>query len=232
MNIKYQLKEIYKRVFLVTIKDSYDLAMSFCRIQEYYESPFKQVRGKVFTMNELQRLYSKRFGDGVFTYPQDWKGFNIPGHVVDEFMSLNFTDWNNDYDKVMEDIHSEIKRGSKKASQPYYVIGCEPRDTETIKHELCHAVYYLDQEYRAKVNELINSLHRNLFASFREHLLNIGYSKNVIIDEINAYICVDSHQLTDSARKMNKKEKKNFTETQLKLQSIFNDALLNRKNKK
>jgi len=51
MNIKYKLKEIYKGIFLVTIQDEYDLAMTFCRLQEYYESPFKQIRGKTFEMD-------------------------------------------------------------------------------------------------------------------------------------------------------------------------------------
>jgi hypothetical protein len=108
MKINYKLKEIYNRIFLVTIKDQYDLAMTFCRLQEYYESPFKQVRGKTFTMTEFQRMYAKKFGDGVFTYPVDWAGFNVSGEVVDEFMSANFEDWGNEYDFVIDEIHWKI----------------------------------------------------------------------------------------------------------------------------
>lgn len=233
MKINYNLKEIYNRIFLVTIKDPYDLGMTFCRLQEYYESPFKQIRGQAFSLNEFQRLYSKKFGDGVFTYPIDWSGFNVPGNVVDEFMKTAFPDWNLDYDRVIEDIHWNVTKEYEEYDEvnPYYLIATEPKDRSTIRHELCHALYYLDTEYRDKVNKTIGLLHRNIFATFREHLLNIGYSKQVITDEINAYLCVDSYQLTDSLRKPNKKEKKNLDDTIAELKSLFNTALNKRKKK-
>jgi hypothetical protein len=231
MKINYKLKEIYKRIFLVTIKDQYDLAMTFCRLQEYYESPFKQVRGKTFNMAEFQRMYAKKFGDGVFTYPVDWAGFNVPGAVVDEFMSANFEDWGNEYDFTIGEIHWKItdEHKSYNDNNPYYLIGAEPKDKDTIKHEMCHALYYLDKEYQESVNCIISELNRSVFAQFRSHLLNIGYSKQVITDEINAYICIDSYQLTDSA-KMNKREKKNFQHIQSKLQELFAITISARKN--
>lgn len=231
MKINYKLKEIYKRIFLVTIKDQYDLAMTFCRLQEYYESPFKQIRGKTFNMAEFQRMYAKKFGDGIFTYPADWAGFNVPGDVVDEFMSASFEDWGSEYDFVIDEIHWKITDEHElyNETDPYYLIGAEPKDKNTIKHEICHALYYLDKEYQKSVNSIISELNRSVFAQFRSHLLNIGYSKQVITDEINAYICVDSYQLTDSA-KMNKREKKNFQNIQSKLQELFTTTMSARKN--
>lgn len=231
MKINYKLKEIYKGIFLVTIKDKYDLAMTFCRLQEYYESPFKQIRGKTFTVTEFQKIYAQKFGDGIFTYPADWSGFNIPGNVLDDFMSVTFNDWGTEYDLVIDEIHWKItdEYESYNDTDPYYLIGAEPKEKNTIKHELCHALYYLDNHYRESVNSIISQLNRSVFAQFRSHLLNIGYSKHVITDEINAYSCIDSHQLTDSA-KMNKREKKNFQNIQSKLETLFNTTILERKN--
>lgn len=106
MNIKYKLKEIYPKVFLVTMDNSYDLAMTFCRVQEFYESPYKEIRGKYFTMAEFQRLYTMRRGSDCFTYPSDWAGFNIPSQILLDCYGYfsNFQDLNQ-YDEVMQEIY-------------------------------------------------------------------------------------------------------------------------------
>jgi hypothetical protein len=226
MKIKYKLKKIYKGIFLVTIEDEYDLAMTFCRLQEFYESPFKKIRGKTFDMEEFQRMYAKKFGNGVFTYPVDWAGFNVPGHIMDKFISSDFLDWGRgEYDYTMEDIYYDIQQ---KNDGEYYVIAAEPNNKETIDHEICHALYYLDGQYKERVNSILSELNVSIFSQFKSHLLNIGYSKQVIVDEINAYICVDSHQLTDNT-KMNQKEKKNFDLIKSKLKALFTATISVRK---
>lgn len=229
--MNYNIKQTYKNIFLITSTDSYDLAMLFCRAQEFYESPIKGIKGCQFTMSQFQRLYSKKFGEGCFTYPNDWVGFNVPDYILEECYFCFPPSDINEYDDLMISIYNEISEEICDDGS-FYLIGSQAKSKETIQHELCHALFYLDNEYKQKVKDIINSLYKSTFACFREHLLAIGYSKQSIIDEINAYICVNSYQLTDSSPKMNKKEKKNFTETQLKLQSMFNEALSNRKNKK
>mgnify|MGYP006947912899 CR=1 FL=1 len=44
-----ELKQIRPQIFAVSIKDNYQRTMLFCRYQEFYESPFKDIRGKFFT---------------------------------------------------------------------------------------------------------------------------------------------------------------------------------------
>ena len=226
MKINYKLKEIYNRIFLVTIKDPYDLAMTFCRLQEYYESPFKQIRNKAFTMTEFQRLYAKEFGDGIFSYPIDWAGFNVPGDVFDKFIQENFEDWGSEYDFVTEDIYAKIKDDN---NSRYYLIAAGPKDIDTINHEICHALYYLDSEYKQNVNSIISELNVSLFEHFKTQLLEKGYSKNVIVDEINAYLCFDGEKIITDDIKMNKKENKNFQHVQNKLKAFFASTLSTRK---
>jgi len=226
MNIKYKLKEIYKGIFFVSIQDEYDLAMTFCRLQEYYESPFKQVRGKSFKMDDFQRMYAKKFGGGTFTYPADWAGFNVPGNIVNKFINTTFMDWGSEYDFVMEDIYAKITDHN---NHPFYLIGSAPKDRETINHELCHALYYLDKDYRFKVNSIIDELDRGILEHFKSFLLVKGYSKNVLIDEVNAYICFDDDYLMSDMQKMNKSEKKNFDEIKTRLKGLFNSTIMVRK---
>ena len=39
MNIDYKITEVKPNVFAVIIPNQYDRAMTFCRVQEFYESP-------------------------------------------------------------------------------------------------------------------------------------------------------------------------------------------------
>jgi len=77
MKIEYKIEEVRPNVFAVIVKDHYHRAMLFCRVQEYYESPNPQFRGKNFSIWDYIEWYSREHRD-VFTYTYDWGGFNIP----------------------------------------------------------------------------------------------------------------------------------------------------------
>ena len=53
------------------------------RIQEFYESPDKHVRGLHNTIEHLVERELKE--NNAFSYLEDWDGFNVPGHVWDLF---------------------------------------------------------------------------------------------------------------------------------------------------
>ncbi len=48
--MKYQIKEVKPNIFAVIIPNGFDRAMTFCRVQEFYESPNKKFRDKDFSM--------------------------------------------------------------------------------------------------------------------------------------------------------------------------------------
>lgn len=192
MNIKYKIKEIHSRIFLVSIDNPYDLAMTFCRIQEFYESPFKNIRGKKFSMMEFQKLYSEKYGYGFFTYPKDWEGFNIPCNVINTFRDVmwrSLDDWN-EYDDVFDIIVSKIEDKYMNGEQ-YYIIGSKGTDKSVIDHEVAHAFYYLYPKYKKEVDKIINTIPERLKKKINSWLISAGYSKNVLKDEIQAYLSSD-----------------------------------------
>ena len=77
MKIDYKIEEVRPNVFAVIVKDHYHRAMLFCRVQEYYESPNPDFRGKNFSIWDYIEWYSREHND-VFTYTFDWGGFKIP----------------------------------------------------------------------------------------------------------------------------------------------------------
>ena len=65
MNIDYKITEVKPNVFAVIIPNQYDRAMTFCRVQEFYESPNSDFRGKHFSMWNYMKWYSEEYGRGI-----------------------------------------------------------------------------------------------------------------------------------------------------------------------
>jgi hypothetical protein len=210
MNIKYELKEIYPRVFLVTMDNSYDLAMTFCRVQEFYESPYKEIRGKNFNMVEFQRLYTMRRGESCFAYPEDWCGFNVPSNAIWNLYYSNKIEDLNQYDTIFHKIIDKITCDTNKNEYKYYLIGAGTGDERTKNHEIAHAFYYLHPAYKREMNKLIKEINKRSYNKITNFLLNAGYTKKVIDDEIQAYLATGDSYLQDDGIKIPKNITKKF----------------------
>jgi hypothetical protein len=216
MKIKYSLKKLYPGIYLCKIEDMYDLTMTFCRVQEFYESPFKQIRGKKFTIIEFMALYAKE-NEGVFSYPQDWAGFNVPGPIVAELYDHLGVEDINEYDNIITDIHDKIR--GEIDSMNYYLIGSNS-DKTTITHECCHALYFLDAEYKKNTNSILKKLRPSVRTKAESVLYDLGYDKSVLNDELQAYFSTEFHSLRENV-KFNKKELENVTDVVLDLKKNF-----------
>jgi hypothetical protein len=215
MKVKYKLKQVYPGIYLCTIEDMYDLAMTFCRVQEFYESPIKEIRGKRFTLVELMARYAKR-NEGSFSYPLDWGGFNVPGPVVSDLYDYEIKD-HNMYDDIIAYIHDQIVE--KQGNTHYYLIGSNS-DKSTIAHECAHALYFLDKEYKKNTKLILNKLYKSVYKKAEKVLFDLGYDKSVIDDELQAYLSTEFYSLKAKA-KFNKKELNNLTSVILEFKTYF-----------
>lgn len=210
--VNANINEIAKDIYLCSVKDRYDLAMTFCRVQEFYESPFKEIRGKKFSMMYFIELYSKRRGDGAFTYPNDWMGFNVPGTVVQEMFDLGIDDVT-EYDRVIKNIHDQA------GTSHYYLIGSNGKDKETINHELCHAFYFLYNDYKHAVNKIIKKISPGAYRKICNFLIKLGYTRQVLPDEVQAYLSTNSVMFDEI--KFTRKENLNVLEAKTELKMHF-----------
>jgi hypothetical protein len=205
--MKYKLDQYpnEENIYVVTTDNQYDLAMLFMRAQEYYESSFKEIKGKEFTILKFMELYSKKFGDGAFTYAADWAGFNVPSKVLNTlygpWVKYVLEDFN-EYDYEMEEILNKIE------SKEFYLIGAVKKDTATIEHELSHAKYALDKNYRKRVKEILKKLPSKIKKKIEKYLLSVGYCKKVLEDELQAYIANDFHYLVENIKFTKAEDKK------------------------
>lgn len=181
MLIKHYIKEVKPNIFAVVIKDKYDRAMTFCRVQEYYESPSPKFRGKEFSIWDYMKWYHEKYGRG-FSYGNDWSGFNIPIKVIREcYNKLN--KFETPYDKIMGNIIHRVEM-----YREGYVIGCGDTKGDTFKHEVCHGLYYTDKEYKKKMDALTKGLPKKYYDTFKKNILEMGYTTKVVDDEIQAYL--------------------------------------------
>jgi hypothetical protein len=190
MKIEYKIEEVEPNVYAVIIPDNYHKAMLFCRVQEFYESPNPNFRGKAFSIWDFIEWYSRQKRD-AFTYAFDWGGFNIPLKTAwDCYEKLK--EHESPYDTEMENIIRtiELKMFNKKNTRNWnaYIIGAADMKGWTFKHEICHGLYYTNKKYKELTDEVTDTIPLKDYMKFRNNLLKMGYTESVIDDEIQAYL--------------------------------------------
>jgi len=182
-----KLFEMYPRVFAVVIKDNYLRSRVFLRYQEFYESGSESFRGQGFKWKDFINYYKEKTKSEIFTYHDDWSGYNIPCDSIESCMKLipdlNF------FDLIMYCIVDTIKElvGSDK----FYLIGIDQStgdDPHLIYHEMAHALWFSDPSYKEKMSTLIRKMDSNIREKMLKKISDSGYGDNVLYDELQAYM--------------------------------------------
>ena len=183
MKIEYTLKQVKPNIIAVIVPNHYDRAMLFCRAQEFYESNSDEFRCNDFDIWDYMRWYSSN-NNGVFTYTSDWDGFNIPFKtLLNCYMNVKS---DSPYDKTMEEIIDTILDMDNIELINAYVIGTKSEKGQLFNHEICHALYFTNEEYKKIADEITMSLPSYIRLMFKLNLTNLGYHASVINDEIQA----------------------------------------------
>lgn len=202
--VKGVVQEIKPNIYGVIIKNDYDRAMLFCRYQEFYESPYKEINGKYFTLQYFMKVYMKKRKCDVFRYHKDWSGFNLPSHIFFQAYEKFYND-NEEYNKTMKFIYESIIENRKENKSKFYLIGTEKINSITTKHEIAHGFYYTNPDYKNEMDTLITNMDKNEYKQLYKELVDLGYKrgKQIIYDEIQAYL---STELINTKRLKSKEE--------------------------
>jgi len=165
------------RIVLLRFASTYELAATFLRFQEHYESV--RFRNRVFSLDEYMDWYAARYG--AFTYYEDWSGFNVPSTALRAFTEGRFDPLSRRERRLLQAV--------KRLRPPFYVIGVA--SDQALIHELAHALYFTDPEYRREVRRLLRG---QKTAGIRKRLAVLGYHPSVLTDEVHAYL-VDGDRL-------------------------------------
>jgi hypothetical protein len=198
MRVKYKLKEEIPGIWSATFEDPYDLAMTFWRCQETYESP--KFRNKKFSLVEYMRWYAGAFGKGAFTYATDWTGFNVPSSAIKRTYDKGWHSDFNNYDEEFLSIRDRVEKRSSRGS--YYLIGSVEGNQETKNHEIAHGLFHTRPAYRRDMRKLVRSLDGKFRCDIFDALKQMGYHSSVFVDETQAFFSTGLvKELTDVFKK-------------------------------
>jgi len=205
----FSIKKIMPHTYHLDFGTQYELAMHFLRVQEYYESP--KFRKQMFTLVDYMDWYARTKGKGAFTYTKDWSGFNVPSWALMEVYrsSTNVPDFNR-YDEFMRRIIDRVMReewindtSARHCGEigPFYFIGTfaggginkKGKRDDVLAHEVAHALYYVNEEYKFEVDRLLDAWRHGEghvgeeLDSADDVLAGMGYHRYTMQDEIHAY---------------------------------------------
>jgi len=152
-----------------------ELGLTFMRFQEHYESPNPNFRNKIFTLGQLRHWYSENYGAN--NYHSTWVGFNFPSKVLIPFKEGLFDPLTTEENRLLE-----LLRYRK---DDFYIIGAQ--NNSVLRHELSHALYASNPSYKNEIDEFITK-NKSKISKINKYILSKGYSKDVLNDEIQAYI--------------------------------------------
>jgi hypothetical protein len=167
-------KQPYNSVW-ISADSQRELGETFIRFQEYYESPSKKFRNNTFTLGDVKNYYSLEYGADL--YSELWIGFNFPSIVLSPFKQGLFD--------PLTTQEKELLGLLKYRHDTFYIIGAQ--NNSTLRHELSHAMYGHDIKYKNEIDAYI-SKHQKGFNKISRHILQRGYDKSVLNDELQAYI--------------------------------------------
>ena len=94
----------------------------------------------IFTLEEYMDWYAAENKD-TFSYYEDWTGYNVPSSAFRPF-------YKGEFDPLSEK-EKQLLRLFRGLRGRFYVIAVFDADRgHSLKHELAHALYFIDDEYK------------------------------------------------------------------------------------
>jgi len=201
-----KVEHVFDGVIKIVFPSFSELAKAFLRFQEYQESP--EFRGKVFTQEEFLIWYNNISGKN---YLEEWEAFNLSPQAIRPFLEGKFNPLYPEEKIILEVI---------KSFQDSYLIGiAEPTKIEDELHEIAHALYYKNQEYKKEVDDLLKQLDKKAREEIVKFLSRGGaYHPDVWEDEAHAYIMFNLSYMEEECVNLNEN---NIREMGIKLRQVF-----------
>lgn len=152
-----------------------ELGLTFMRFQEHYESANRKFRNNIFTVGQLRNWYSETYGSN--SYHTHWVGFNFPSRVLKPFKDGLFD--------PLTDEEQGLLHLLRYRNDEFYIIGAQTGGI--LRHELSHALYASNPKYKEEIDTFLNKNKKQLVKT-NKYILDKGYCKDVLYDEIQAYI--------------------------------------------
>jgi hypothetical protein len=173
---KFKAYRLAPLILHIQFKKRKDLASSFMRFQESYESP--HFKGQSFTRAEFLDWHKNTYiGADYFV----WDGFNFPATALSAFAA-------GDFDPLTSEETNLFQFMKSNSNDLTYIIGtADDSERDTLFHELSHALWYLSPAYREEVREVLSTIDVQPIEALLKSELGM-YHESVMEDEIQAWL--------------------------------------------
>ncbi len=183
---KPRLEEVIKDAFHLTFPMPEEMNSTFIRFSAYSEN--EHFKGKIFSVEDLKKHYG---GSYLFDRFSRRSGRNIPSAVLKPFYDGKF----NPLSKHEQNLLNVF---SHKKNDRFYITATSADGNPSIKkHELAHALFYINSEYRVEVNKVLGELDGSLREKVEKDMLNrFFYHPSVLDDELHARLAAQPSLFT------------------------------------
>jgi len=172
-----------QHIFHVQFSHQLMMASTMLRLQERYECPNNELRGRCFSLAEYKAWERKRDPVHGFRYYAHWPGFNVPGSVVKAALQ--------EAELMPREQALKQALGDVLSLPNFYVIGTTSDDaSSSLYHEVCHAMYELNAAYRADVDAELANIAEGPMCRMKAFLRCEQYAdvERILQDEVHAYL--------------------------------------------
>ncbi len=169
-----KVNQVLSKIYHLKFDTQYEICSTLFRFQEFYQSPYKEIKGKYFSAAKFKEVY-KKYNKGKYTYNKKWVGFNFPSEILKPFYEGKFPE--------LSDKEREILNYFSNIKGKFYIIGTYTNSS--LSHEIAHALFYINESYKKEVLKELNNID---ITYWKDEIREFGYAEDVLIDEIHAYM--------------------------------------------
>jgi hypothetical protein len=198
-------QQIGDRIWAIYGDTTEEIGRAFMRFQEFYEN--EQLRGKLnITIKDIENWWNlaRKEQDTTDDYCEFWQGFNVPGIVFTSTLyssvfrqTMDHTGERRYFLEEEDLIKLILEQPTKEIHQSYY-IGLSKTVNHVFDHEVAHALYATNHNYKSSQLYNISQLPKNIFAMLHDDLISMGYDKMVVVDEMQAYLSTYTDVLAET----------------------------------
>lgn len=171
------ITEKIKNLYHMKFDNQYYMNSMLVRIQEFSDS--SRFKDKVFTLEDFADWWTSR--EGKWNYYTETNGLNFPGTNLRPFYLGQFDLLTDKERRMLELFEPQMGR-----LDDIYIIGTF-RMPETT-HEEAHGLYYLDPQYRKKVDRLLREVPQRVKRVGHKFFREGMYHPSNFQSELNSYI--------------------------------------------
>ncbi len=185
----FTVEKVLDETYHLQFATQLEMNQAFVRIEAHYEAASDDFRGQVFELEEFQAWYTEEYGE--WDFDTAYEGFNFPSTVLNAFESGAFEN-QTEMEKIIWRFFSGNDPGF------YFIVTNRETLSDTMSHEIAHALFFGSEGYRREAEEALNSLDDASYDALHDVIVDeeiYGYHPEVAVDEMQAFLSSNWEEL-------------------------------------